>query len=255
MSEIQISAKDIVRIYDGEDGKEICALDGMSLDVNKSEIVSLVGPSGCGKSTFLRLAAGLDRPQKGVITNDGMEITEINRKCGFMFQEANLFPWLTVYDNVAFGLKMNGQIKQNRKKVTDYIKLMGLEGFEQAFPYQISGGMASRASLARTFIQDPEIILLDEPLSALDAFTRENLQDAILKIWNENKPSIILVTHDIEEAIYLSHRVIVMSERPSKVIEDVEIKLSYPRQRMSEKFIEYRRRVKNLLETKERESL
>lgn len=253
MSEIQISAKNIVRIYKGEDGKEICALNDMNLDVNKKEIVSLVGPSGCGKSTFLRLAAGLDRPQKGEIMNDGTAIEAVNHKCGFMFQEANLFPWLTVYDNVAFGLKMNGQIKQNRKKVTDYIKLMGLEGFEHAFPYQISGGMASRASLARTFIQDPEIILLDEPLSALDAFTRENLQDAILKIWNENKPSIILVTHDIEEAIYLSHRVIVMSKRPSKVIGEVEINLDYPRERMSEKFIEYRRKIKNLLEAKERE--
>ena len=167
-----------------------------------------------------------------------------------MFQEANLFPWLSIYDNVAFGLKINKKFKENRKKVKNYIELMGLSGFEKSFPYQISGGMASRASLARTFIQEPEIILLDEPLSALDAFTRENLQEAIIKIWNENKPSIILVTHDIEEAIYLSHRVIVMSERPSKVVEEVKINIPYPRNRISEEVIRYRKKIKEILEKK-----
>lgn len=250
MSDVQILAKNILRIYQEKQGDSVCALKDMNLQVNKQEIVTLIGPSGCGKSTFLRLVAGLDKPQGGEIENDGEVICGLNKKCGFMFQEANLFPWLSIYDNVAFGLKINNKFKENRKKVTNYIKLMGLSGFEKAFPYQVSGGMASRASLARTFIQEPEIILLDEPLSALDAFTRENLQEAILKIWKENKPSIILVTHDIEEAIYLSHRVVVMSERPSKVVGEVKINLSYPRDRVSEEFIKYRKTVKDLLEKK-----
>lgn len=253
MSDVQILAKNILRIYQEKQGDSVCALKDMNLQVNKQEIVTLIGPSGCGKSTFLRLVAGLDKPQGGEIENDGEVICGLNKKCGFMFQEANLFPWLSIYDNVAFGLKINNKFKENRKKVTNYIKLMGLSGFEKAFPYQVSGGMASRASLARTFIQEPEIILLDEPLSALDAFTRENLQEAILKIWKENKPSIILVTHDIEEAIYLSHRVVVMSERPSKVVGEVKINLSYPRDRVSEEFIKYRKTVKDLLEKKGRE--
>ena len=250
MSDAQIFAKDILRIYEEKNGVSVCTLKDMNLQVNKQEIVSLIGPSGCGKSTFLRLIAGLDKPQGGIIENDGEEISGLNKKCGFMFQEANLFPWLAIYDNVAFGLKINKKFKENRKKVKNYIDLMGLSGFEKSFPYQISGGIASRASLARTFIQEPEIILLDEPLSALDAFTRENLQEAIIKIWNENKPSIILVTHDIEEAIYLSHRVIVMSERPSKVVEEVKINIPYPRNRISEEFIRYRKKIKEILEKK-----
>lgn len=251
-NEIQISAKNVVRVYEGEDGEGVRALDDLTMDVKKGEIVSLIGPSGCGKSTFLRLVAGLDKPQGGVILNDGEEIASVNKNCGFVFQEANLFPWLSVYKNIAFGLKMNKKLKEDRDMVSKYMSLMGLEGFEKAFPYQISGGMASRASLARTFIQDPGIILLDEPLSALDAFTRENLQEAILKIWNENKPSIILVTHDIEEAVFLSHRVVIMSERPSKVIGEVEINLDHPRDRMSGQFIKYRRQIKKSLENTKR---
>ena len=247
-SDIQIQAKDIVRIYQGADGSDVHALEGMNLEVHKGEIVTIVGPSGCGKSTFLRLVAGLDTPQEGVIEQDGQPIQGINHRCGFMFQEANLFPWLTIYDNIAFGLKMTGELEKNKDKVNDYIKMMGLEGFESAYPYQVSGGMASRASLARTFIQEPEVILLDEPLSALDAFTRESLQEAILKIWNENKPSIISVTHDIEEAIYLAHKVVVMARRPSRVLREVSIELNHPRDRISEEFISYRRLVKNCME-------
>lgn len=247
-SDIQIRARDIIRIYETTDGSKVHALDGINLDVKKGEIVTIVGPSGCGKSTFLRLVAGLDQPQGGVIENDGEPITGLNKSCGFMFQEANLFPWLSIYNNIAFGLKMTGVLKENKEKIMNYIHLMGLDGFESAFPYQVSGGMASRASLARTFIQDPEIILLDEPLSALDAFTRESLQEAILRIWNESKPSIIAVTHDIEEAIYLSHKVVVMSNRPSRIVREIPIELDHPRDRISDKFISYRRLIKEAME-------
>lgn len=249
MSEVQLKADNVVRTYTDEDGKQVCALGGINLEIKKGEIVSLIGPSGCGKSTFLRLVAGLDAPQEGHILNDGKEITGINPDCGFVFQEANLFPWLTVYKNIAFGLKMEGRHHEKKQQIKNYIDLMGLKGFEKSYPYQISGGMASRASLARTFILNPKIILLDEPLSALDAFTRENLQVAILDIWKQNMPSIILVTHDIEEAVFLSNRVIVMSERPSKVIGDITISMEHPRDRMSGQFIEYRKQIKKILES------
>ena len=244
----ELVAADITRIYRDDLGVDVCALEHFTITVKNGEIVSLVGPSGCGKSTFLRLVAGLDLPQQGVLLYDGQEITQPHYERGFVFQEANLFPWLTVYDNIAFGLKARGILNQNKSKIDDYIKLMGLDGFEKSYPHQISGGMASRASLARTFIQDPGLILLDEPLSALDAFTRVKLQQEILHIWQRNKPNIILVTHDIEEAVYLSHRIVVMSRRPGRVLAEIAVDLPHPRDRMSEKFIGSRRQVLNALQ-------
>src|SRR5690606_23646399 len=159
------------------------------------EIVSLVGPSGCGKSTFLRLVAGLDFPQGGVPPHNNQPITGPHHERGLVFQDAHLFPWLTVYEYIAFGIRPSAVYRINQEKVQEYIDLMGLTGFEDAYPHQISGGMAGRTSLARTFIQDPGVILLDEPLSALDAFTRMAIQDEIIKIWERRKPIIILVTH------------------------------------------------------------
>lgn len=248
MVERHLVAKDITRIYNIDSDSPVHALDNFELEIKGSEIVSLVGPSGCGKSTFLRLVAGLDFPQGGVLTFNSQPITGPHYDRGFVFQDANLFPWLTVYDNIAFGLKARGIFQENKDKVQEYIDLVGLTGFEDSYPHQISGGMAGRASLARTFIQDPGVILLDEPLGALDAFTRMAIQDEIIKIWERNKPIIILVTHDIEEAVYLSDRVLVMKPRPGKVIKEFKIPLARPRDRTASDFVRIRREIMDALE-------
>jgi len=248
MVERRLIAKDITRIYNPDAENPVLALDRFSLEVDHGEIVSLVGPSGCGKSTFLRLVAGLDFPQGGVLTYNGQPISGPHYDRGFVFQDANLFPWLTVYENIAFGLRARGIYRENKSKVQEYIDLMGLTGFENAYPHQISGGMAGRTSLARTFIQEPGLILLDEPLSALDAFTRMAIQDEIIKIWERRKPIIILVTHDIEEAVYLSDRVVVMTPRPGKVVGEFKITLPRPRDRTGSDFNRIRREIMNTLE-------
>ncbi len=236
-------ARDITRRYQDQAGASLVALEHFQLEVAAGEIVSLVGPSGCGKSTFLRLVAGLDFPQEGEILYNGVPVTGPHYERGFVFQDANLFPWLNVYDNIAFGLRSRGVYRQQKQQVQEYIELVGLAGFEKAYPHQISGGMAGRASLARTFIQHPHLILLDEPLGALDTFTRGALQEEILKIWRQDCPIILLVTHDIEEAVFLSDRVVVMSPRPGRVLREVEIPLPHPRNRTGEDFMDLRRRI------------
>lgn len=244
----RLSAKNITRIYRDDSGNQVHALDGFNLEIERGGIVALVGPSGCGKSTFLRLVAGLDKPQGGILEYNGEPIEGTHFDRGFVFQDPNLFPWLTVYDNIAFGLRARKVYRQEKHKVQEHIDLVGLSGFEKSYPYQISGGMASRTALARTFIQDPGLILLDEPLSALDAFTRYAIQDEILKIWHRNdEPIIILVTHDIEEAVYISDRVVILSPRPGRAIGEVVIDLPHPRDRTSDAFVRRRRQILALM--------
>lgn len=246
--ERSLVAEDITRIYQDEGGNDVLALSGFDLKIAGGEIVALVGPSGCGKSTFLRLAAGLDRPQNGTLCYNGEAINGHHPDRGFVFQDDNLFPWLSVYENIAFGLKARKVYRQEKAKVGEFIELMGLQGFEKSFPHQISGGMASRTSLARTFIQNPGLILLDEPLSALDAFTRMAIQDEIIKTWKRDQPIIILVTHDIEEAVYLSDRVVVLSARPGRVIGEIPIPIGHPRDRTAPQFVQLRREIMSMLE-------
>lgn len=240
-------ARDVVRVFRTEDGRETRALDGVSLAIEGSEIVGIVGPSGCGKSTFLRLAAGLDRPQEGELEYDGAPIDGPHYDRGLVFQSATLFEWLTVRDNIAFGLRARGAYKGNESLVNDYIRLMGLDGFGDSYPYQISGGMASRTSLARTFIQKPGLVLLDEPLSALDAFTRTTIQDELVRMHERTEAIFVLVTHDIEEAVYLCDRIAVMSARPGRIVGEVRVALDHPRERMSAEFVAKRREVLDLL--------
>ncbi|HWQ73971.1 MAG TPA: ABC transporter ATP-binding protein [Syntrophomonas sp.] len=248
MVERHLLAQNITRVYDDGDGNRVHALDNFNLAIDHGEIVALVGPSGCGKSTFLRLVAGLDFPQAGLLAYNHKPINGPHYDRGFVFQDANLFPWLSVYDNIAFGLKARSLYRKKQAKVQEYIELVGLQGFENLYPYQISGGMAGRASLARTFIQEPGLILLDEPLGALDAFTRMAIQDEIIKIWERCKPIIVLVTHDIEEAVYLSDRVVVLSPRPGKVTGEFQIQLPRPRNRTADDFIRIRREIMDTLQ-------
>ena len=223
------------------------ALTSVTTTMESGEFISLVGPSGCGKSTMLRLVAGLISPTTGKVTVDGKEVTGPAPDRGMMFQKATLFPWLTVKDNIAFSLKMQGKLKGNEQRVEDMIKVIGLEGFREDYPAQLSGGMAQRVALVRSLINEPPILLLDEPLGALDAFTRMNMQDEILKIWQEKQQLAIMVTHDVDEAIYMGTRVLVMDAHPGRVIADITIDLPFPRDRSSREFIAYRNDILNKL--------
>ena len=223
------------------------ALTSVTTTMESGEFISLVGPSGCGKSTMLRLVAGLIPPTTGKLTVNGKEIEKPAPDRGMMFQKATLFPWLTVRDNIAFSLKMQGKLKGNEDKVENMIKVIGLENFREDYPAQLSGGMAQRVALVRSLINEPPILLLDEPLGALDAFTRMNMQDEILKIWQEKKQLAIMVTHDVDEAIYMGTRVLVMDAHPGRVIADIPIDLPLPRDRGSREFVEYRIDILNKL--------
>ena len=223
------------------------ALTSVSTTMESGEFISMVGPSGCGKSTMLRLVAGLIKPTTGKLTVNGEEIGEPGPDRGMMFQKATLFPWLTVYDNIAFSLRMQGKLKGNEDKVEKMIEIIGLQNFRQDYPGQLSGGMAQRVALVRCLINEPEILLLDEPLGALDAFTRMNMQDEILKIWQEKQQLALMVTHDVDEAIYMGTRVLVMDAHPGRVIADITIDLPFPRDRSSREFVEYRNDILNKL--------
>ena len=225
------------------------ALDCIDLEMRSGEFISLVGPSGCGKSTILRLVAGLIQPTLGKVTVNEKEITSPSPERGMVFQKPTLFPWLTVEKNIAFPLKRQGRLNDanGKEKVEHMLHVIGLEGFRDDYPGQLSGGMAQRVALVRTLISQPEILLLDEPLGALDAFTRMNMQDEILSMWREHRQLALMVTHDVDEAIYMGTRVIVMDANPGRIIADIKIEEEFPRDRSSERFIRYRNMILNQL--------
>jgi len=223
------------------------ALHNVSATMESGEFISLVGPSGCGKSTILRLVAGLIQPTTGKVTVDGEEVEKPSPDRGMVFQKPTLFPWLTVQDNIAFSLKMQGKLKGNEERVERMIDIIGLRNFREDYPAQLSGGMAQRVALVRSLINEPEILLLDEPLGALDAFTRMHMQDEILSIWSEKKQLALMVTHDVDEAVYMSTRVLVMDANPGRIIADIKVDESFPRDRSSASFIEYRNDILNKL--------
>lgn len=223
------------------------ALNEVDLTLHSGEFVSLVGPSGCGKSTILRLIAGLIVPTTGTVSVDGKPVTKPSPERGMVFQKPTLFPWLTVEKNIAFSLRMQGKLKGNENRVHRMLDVIGLDAFKDDYPDQLSGGMAQRVALVRSLINEPDILLLDEPLGALDAFTRMNMQDEILKIWYEKKQLAIMVTHDVDEAIYMGTRVLVMDANPGRIVEDIHIDQTYPRDRSSASFVEYRNRILNRL--------
>ena len=235
---INISSVD--RTYVDTDDNDVEALKNISLSIRKGEFLSVIGPSGCGKTTLLRLAAGLDKPEAGTITLDGEEITAPGPQRGYVFQQGSLFPWLTVEKNIASGLKARKVYRESKSEVARFVELIGLSGFEKAYPHQISGGMAQRVAIARALINRPDALLLDEPMGALDAFTRADLQDKLLELWKQNGTTMVLVTHDVDEAIYLSDRIVVMTPRPGKISEIMEVRLSRPRDRGSDEFMALR---------------
>src|SRR5437660_12408840 len=216
------------------------ALDRVSLFVSAGELVSVVGPSGCGKSALLRLLAGLILPTEGEVLVGGEQITAPSAERGLVFQDPNLFPWLTVRRNIEAGLVARGVLKQQRGEVDEFMRLVGLEGFADAFPHHLSGGMAQRVALARAMINHPKVLLLDEPLGALDAFTRMRMQDEVLRLWHARGTTMLLVTHDIDEAIYMSERIMIMSPPPGRIERTISVAIGRPRQRSSPDFLRLR---------------
>ena len=223
------------------------ALSSISLEMKSGEFISLVGTSGCGKSTILRLIAGLITPTVGTLSVNDKEITGPAPDRGMVFQRPTLFPWLTVEKNIGFSLKMQNKLKGNEQRVDHMLDLIGLKNFKDDYPGQLSGGMAQRVALVHTLINEPPILLLDEPLGALDAFTRMNMQDEILSAWRGRNQLAVMVTHDVDEAIYMGTRVIVMEPSPGRIKADIPIKLDYPRNRSSAQFIEYRNQILEML--------
>ncbi|MDR1063427.1 MAG: ABC transporter ATP-binding protein [Azoarcus sp.] len=206
-------------------------LENVDLDVAPGEFVALLGPSGCGKSTLLRLVAGLEAASTGTVSQDGMPIARPDPSRIVVFQDPTLFPWRTVWDNVALGLQAQGILKREKGRVDAALRKVGLEGFAKAYPHQLSGGMAQRVALARALVNNPRLLILDEPLGKLDSLTRLEMQGELVSLWQKNGFSVLLVTHDVEEALFLAQRVVIFSSRPAKIITGIAIDRPYPRHR------------------------
>lgn len=225
------------------DNQYIEVLQNLNFAIKKGEFISIVGPSGCGKSTLLKLIVTLNKKSEGEILVDGEEIKNPSEKVSMIFQESRLMPWRSVEKNIEFVIPRNVPKAERKKLVNDAIELVGLTYFKKALPSQLSGGMQQRVSIARGLVTNPKLLLLDEPFGALDAFTRMNMQQELLKIWKKNNSSMILVTHDIDEAIFLSTKIFVMSERPGTIKEIIDVNLPGQRDRSSEEFLKIRRQI------------
>jgi NitT/TauT family transport system ATP-binding protein len=228
-------------------GQTLTAIENVSFRVEPGEFVALLGPSGCGKSTLLRLIAGLDLPSAGQVLGDGVVITAPHPSRVIMFQDPTLYPWRTVRANAALGLEARGQLRSHGARVDEALVLVGLTGFETAYPHQLSGGMAQRVALARALVNDPRLLTLDEPLGKLDSLTRLTMQRELVQLWQREGFTVIMVTHDVEEALLMANRVIVFTDRPARVKATLTVDLSYPRHRDDPRLVALRREALELL--------
>jgi NitT/TauT family transport system ATP-binding protein len=224
-------------------GKHLPVLDNIDLSVAPGEFVALLGPSGCGKSTLLRLVAGLEQPNTGTLLEDGAPILSPDPSRILVFQDPTLFPWRTVWKNVAVGLEARGLLPAQKQRVADALSLVRLEAFAHAYPHQLSGGMAQRAALARALVNDPHLLLLDEPLGKLDSLTRLAMQNELLSLWQKVGFTALLVTHDVEEALLLADRVIVLSDRPARIVTEFRIEQPRPRRRDDSDLVHLRQTI------------
>jgi NitT/TauT family transport system ATP-binding protein len=250
----KIYGKDVTKIYKSSK-KETVAIDHVDFDILENEFVCIVGPSGCGKSTLLRMIGGLDDISEGSIILDNRVLTGPGADRGMVFQAYSLFPWMTVEENIRFGLKLKKMAKPEADKIVDkYLELIGLTAFRQCLPKELSGGMKQRVAIARALANNPEVLLMDEPFGALDPQTKANMQLLMRQIWQKERTTVVFITHDIEEAVFLSTRVLVMSASPGKIIADVPVYLPYDRDldlKDTKEFIDLRKEINNLLHGKE----
>src|ERR1700760_4110551 len=245
-----LQMKNVGKIY-AQNGRAIEALRGANLTVKKGEFICLIGASGCGKSTLLRMAAGLEAATSGDVLMWGVPIKGPGRSRGMVFQDYGLFPWLNVRDNIGYGQKSSGRAKTEIRETTDrFIELVGLQRFADVYPHQLSGGMKQRVAIARVLANDAELVLMDEPFGALDAMTRERLQDELVEIWSRTGLTVLFVTHAIEEAIFLADRVVVMSPGPGRIDTEYVIDLPRPRDIASPEFNEWRRLLSSQLHSR-----
>ncbi|MBE6877726.1 MAG: ABC transporter ATP-binding protein [Oscillospiraceae bacterium] len=247
----KVQIKAVEKIYEGRNGKTV-ALNGVNLDIYDNEFICVVGPSGCGKSTLLNIIAGLHEASSGEVLVDGVKVEGTGVDRGVVFQQYALFPWLTVKKNVMFGLKLKKDLtdEQREEIAMKYIKIVGLEKFVDAYPKELSGGMKQRVAIARAYAVNPSLLLMDEPFGALDAQTRTQLQTELLKTWEEEKKTCFFITHDVEEAILLATKVIVMSARPGRIKEIIDIDIPYPRgqeSKMLPRFTELKNYIWNMV--------
>lgn len=236
-----IEFQDVTKIFEFK-GKRTVVMESFSLTIEKGNFTIILGPSGCGKTTILRLIAGFERPEKGKILVNGKEIRGPGRDRGMVFQSYTSFPWLTVKENVTFGLSEEEKEKESGW-IEHLLEISGLKPYENAYPYQLSGGLKQRVAVVRTFAVKPEVLLMDEPFGALDIYTKENMQELTLRIWNDFKATIVFVTHDVEEALFLGDRIVVVSDKPMRILKDEKIPLSRPRDRFSKEFLEYKKEI------------
>ncbi len=246
----KVVIKDVKKVYEGRNGP-VVALNGANLEIQDNEFICVVGPSGCGKSTLLNILAGLLEPTSGEILVDGKPVEGTSVDRGVVFQQYALFPWLAVKKNVEFGLKLQKKSKEECEEIAmKYIKMVGLEKFTNSYPKELSGGMKQRVAIARAYAVNPSLLLMDEPFGALDAQTRTQLQTELLKTWEEEKKTCFFITHDVEEAILLASRVVVMSARPGRIKEVIDIDIPYPRDQESKmlpRFTELKNYIWNMV--------
>jgi NitT/TauT family transport system ATP-binding protein len=228
-------------------GQKLAVLDDVSFSADAGEFVALIGPSGCGKSTLLRLVAGLDQPSVGQLLADGAPITAPHPSRVIMFQDPTLYPWRTVRANAALGLEARGQLQSHVVRLNEALAMVGLVGFETAYPHQLSGGMAQRVALARALVNEPRLLALDEPLGKLDSLTRLSMQRELVQLWQREGFTVLMVTHDVEEAMLMANRVIVFTERPARIKATLRVDLPYPRHRDDPSLIALRREALELL--------
>jgi NitT/TauT family transport system ATP-binding protein len=244
-----LELRDVRHRFSSERGT-VDVLDGLSFGVAPGEFVAVMGPSGCGKSTIVDMVAGFSRPLVGAVLHHGEPITRPDWRRGVVFQSPALYPWLSVQSNVLFGPRVRSRMTGAERQARTLLAEVGLDGFEQHFPYELSGGMRHRVALARTLMNEPELLLMDEPFAALDSQTRETMQGLLLDIWQRHRSTVLFVTHDIEEGLLLADRVVVLSQRPASIMAIIDVNIPRPRQYstvLEPEFIELRARVRNLL--------